>query len=241
MLYSNVPPVKLNVKVIEKKTIAPHVLVVTVDGNGNKLPIFTAGQYYSFRIADRVNRSYSIASAPSTDTAEFLIDTAPGGPGSLFAEELEVRDIFEVLGPLGFFTLEKTHAYEDENPIIFVATGTGIAPFRSMILDLLVNKKSTRDIYLYFGLRYDTESYYFDEFADLAGKYPNFHNHPIISRPSENWKGEVGHCQDFITQMPVLDGARIYICGQNKNVDAIAEDLKAYGYPKESLHFEKYG
>jgi NAD(P)H-flavin reductase len=226
-------------KVVSNEEIAPNILqlVVTADGAEN----FLGGQYYSFKVADKVNRSYSIASGPQQKDIEFIVDITPGGPGSKFVEALKPGDEFSGMGAFGFFTLEKTNTADSEEPLLFVATGTGIAPFRSMIIDLLENKKTTRPITLYFGLRYDDQTYYFEDFYKLAEKYPNFRFVPVISRPSEKWSGEVGHCQTSIMKQPVVENAKVYICGRSETVVAMAQDLIDYGYPKERVHFEKFG
>jgi CDP-4-dehydro-6-deoxyglucose reductase, E3 len=227
-------------KVASKKELAPNILLLSVTGD-KEASNFLGGQYYSFKVGEKINRSYSIASGPLQDTVEFVVDVTPGGPGSVFVEALNESDTFDTMGPFGFFTLEKTKAADDENPLIFIATGTGIAPFRSMILDLLKNKKTNREITLYFGLRYENEAYFFEEFSNLAAEFSNFTFIPVVSRPTESWTGAKGHCQDLIMAEPIDPTAKIYICGRTETVIAMAGDLVAYGYPKENVFFEKFG
>jgi NAD(P)H-flavin reductase len=226
-------------KVVSNNEIAPDILLLIAKGEKG-LP-FLGGQYFSFRIADRVNRSYSIASAPGAENIEFVVDICPGGPGSVFVKNLKPGDEFDVMGPFGFFTLEKSKAFENDEPIIFIATGTGIAPLKSMILDLFDNKKTKREIFLFYGLRYDNEEYFFKDFHELSEKFPNFFFNPVISRPTKSWNGNKGYVQDYILQMPVIETAKVYICGSNKNVDAINAALVEHGYPKENIFFEKFG
>lgn len=225
--------------VVSNAEIAPEVYLLIVKPN-EKAP-FYAGQYFSFKIADKVNRSYSIASAPNDENIEFLVELIPNGVGSTFVKNLKVGDSFDALGSLGFLTLEKFNIQDLETPLIFIGTGTGIVPLRSMIRHLLLEKKSTRKIDLYFGLRFDNHAYWFEEFAKLASSHSNFTFTPVISKPTENWGGEVGHCQDLLLKKPVDSSADIYLCGSNRSVDGISSDLIAAGYQKEKIHFEKFG
>jgi CDP-4-dehydro-6-deoxyglucose reductase len=226
-------------KVISKKALAKDILLLTVRPT-EKID-FLAGQYISFKIAEKINRSYSIASAPNGEELEFIIDITPGGPGSQFADSLELGSHFNAMGPFGFFTLDNTKALENEEPLIFIGTGSGIVPFRSIILDLLKNKNSKREIYLYFGLRFDDDTYLFDEFALLEQEFSNFKFTPVISRPSSGWFGETGHCQDIIKRSSPIPKAKLYVCGRNETVKAISTDLQEFDYPKENIFFEKFG
>lgn len=202
---------------------------------------FKSGQYFSFKIQEKVNRSYSIASAPNGESIEFLVEIIEGGVGSNFIDKLKTGDKFDAIGPLGFFTLEKTGAFADNEPLLFLATGSGISPIRSMILDLLQNQKSSREIHLYFGLRFDDKTYFFEEFQKLSEEFPNFHFTPVISRPGDKWTGAIGHCQDCLLKNPIIPNARVYVCGSNNSVQGIIEDLINYGYSKDKIFHEKFG
>lgn len=202
---------------------------------------FYAGQYVSIRIKEKVNRSYSISSMPGQSLLELLVDISPGGEGSQFLSNLEINQEALMMGPFGFFTLEKENLSANDTPLILIATGTGIAPFKSMILDQLVNKKSKRKIELLFGLRYEKEAYLFDEFTKLASTNNNFEFIPVISKPENTWKGQCGHCQDSLMQKPVNHEARIFICGRTAVCESISNDLINYGYKKDQILYEKYG
>lgn len=229
----------LTFEVIDNTLLVDHVRLLKVKSKPHT--DFIAGQYFSFKINDKVHRSYSVASAPHEETLDFLIEIIEGGAGSTFINNLKSDDKFNAIGPLGFFTLEETGALNDSNPLIFIGTGSGIAPLRSMIYDLINNKRTTREIYLYFGLRFDDKAYFFDEFQKLSEKHSNFHFTPVISRPSVNWRGAVGHCQEYIMKNPLIPNARIYVCGSNKNVQSIINDLISYGYDNKNIFYEKFG
>lgn len=203
---------------------------------------FFAGQYLVFKLADKVSRSYSIASQPGIDEIEFVIGINKDGVGSSLINYLKVNDYVDAIGPLGFFTIEKNVKNIDDNDsFIFIATGTGIAPIRSIIKDLLINKKIKNKINLFFGLRYDNQAYFFDEFNNLANKYSNFIFTPVISRPSSNWAGEVGHCQDVMKNFDLNKNSFVYICGSTQNVLSINEFLLNFGFNKNRIFYEKFG
>lgn len=203
---------------------------------------FFAGQYLTFKLSDKVNRSYSIASQPGIDKLEFVIGINPTGVGSVFINQLKAGDNVTAIGPLGFFTIEK-HCPEikDSDSFIFIATGTGIAPIRSIIKDLLINKKVKNNIHLFFGLRFDKQAYFFDEFSNLALKFSNFKFYPVISRPSLEWNGHIGYCQDVIAKTDLDKNSNIFVCGSNKNVDSIINFLVDNNFKKEKIFFEKFG
>lgn len=226
-------------KVTETKEVAPNILIVKTEPDVNV--DFLGGQYFSFKIADRINRSYSTLSAPGEGSIDFLVDISPQGPGSVFVQNLKVGDVFKAMGPFGFFTLEKTGVLNEDSPIAFVATGTGIVPMRSMLLDLLRNKKSSRNITLYFGLRNDKQAYLFEEFVELEKEFANFTFVPVISRPSTNWYGRVGYCQDIIKAQLPETSTKFFVCGRNETVKSICDALVEFGYPKENIFYEKFG
>lgn len=231
----------LNHNVIVKHidTLTPNIIYIRTTLPKNIS--FEAGQYFSIKVAEKINRPYSIASYPGEHTLHFLVDLSPNGPGSQYIKQLKTKDEIEILGPFGFFTLKHAGIGDNHNSLTFIATGTGIAPMRSIIYDLLKNKKSKAQIELYFGLRYETETYMFDEFHALAEKHDNFSFTPVISVPTKTWKGEKGYCQNVFLQKPVNKDSYIFVCGSSNSVNGITEDLVKAGYPLDNIFFEKYG
>lgn len=228
----------LSLKIISKEFISSNVIFLRT--KPDRIFEYEAGQYFSFIIEPKVNRSYSVASAPGDEFIEFLIDVTNPGKGADFIRGINENDDIVCVGPLGFFTLSKTHQ-ENASQFLFVGTGTGIAPLRSMIRELLIYKQETRKITLYFGLRYDEDIYLYDEFTELQKKFSNFCFNLVISRPSDNWKGLTGYCQHHIGSDSIDVNTNIYICGSTKNVNSIKEHLINIGYPETRLFEEKYG
>ncbi len=184
-----------------------------------------------------IRRAYSIASPPydKTDLA-LVIKRVDGGAVTNWFWDLKVGDRFQVHGPYGKFILPQTVDFEP----VFVATGTGIAPFRSMILSLLKNGH-TGKISLVFGVRFENAIPYHAEFTELAARHPNLSYIPTLSRPTPSWKGETGYVQTKIAKLfadPA--GRKIYICGLGEMIRAVCDAGAQCGYAKDQILFEKY-
>ncbi|MEK7766233.1 MAG: phenol hydroxylase, partial [bacterium] len=126
---------------------------------------------------------------------------------------------FAARGPFGAFVIKDPAPPE----LVFVATGTGIAPLRSMILDLYERGEGQqRKLWLFLGIRYETEILYEDEFRALAAKH-DFTFIPTISRPrSKDWTGEVGYVQDKIGKfLPAGGAGEAFACGGDEMIKAL--------------------
>jgi len=200
---------------------------------------FDAGQYVSIVVDEHGDRrSYSITSTPENKHSfELLIDHSPQGVGTEFLRNLEFGAQVDVMGPLGKFVLEPNGTEEE---LVFVATGSGIAPFRAMILDLLQDNNETRPITLYWGLRYVESMFWENEFQDLAEKFPNFKFHPVISRAMNEWplcRGRVTDCLS-IHETPI--NAAYYLCGGEAMITEVNAMLQQKGIETKNIHFEKF-
>ncbi len=138
-------------------------------------------------------------------------------------------------GPLGYFTMRYP-----PNESIFVATGTGIAPFRGMLLQHLPDHPDRR-ITLVFGVRYEASLMYREEFERLARDFRSFRFWPLLSRPEPSWQGRTGHVQPHVLE--ALGDRRdidVYICGLHAMVDDMRAQLKDIGLDRKRIIFEKY-
>lgn len=201
---------------------------------------FTSGQFVSVlhpRNGKTIRRSYSIASLPSLkDRFDLCLKLVPKGVVSSWFWTFRGGEHFQVQGPLGKFILPG----EIDFDIVFVATGTGVAPFRSMIPHLLQNGFQ-RNMWLLFGVRYGNMIPYDEEWLELAKRYRNFTYIPTVSRPDHEWLGETGYVQTKIeTFFPSPDGKRVYICGVNQMVQAVQDACFKQGFKKEQVHYERY-
>jgi NAD(P)H-flavin reductase len=200
---------------------------------------FKAGQFVILNVPQGgavVKRAYSIASAPHEPHAvELCIQHVEGGAASTYCWKLKPGDPVSISGPHGAFLLKEPLDYEP----VFLATGTGVAPFRSMIKHLY-HRQFARDFWLLFGTRYEHGLLYESEFRSLATVRHSFHYLPTVSRPKD-WRGETGHIQQtFQKHVTDVSNKEIYVCGWLEIVKAVCKDLEALGVPKEKLHYEEW-
>ncbi len=204
---------------------------------------YLAGQYVSIKVNEQgERRSYSIASS-SDDNHGFhiLAEMIEGGKGSEFLKHAAIGEVVEVLAPLGRFVVKE----QSNNKLLFVATGSGIAPIYSMINDLLINKHETRQIRLHWGMRNQANLFWVDNFERLMEAYPNFVFDLVLSQPSEGWDLCSGHVQDclkrdFPSTGSGLKGWEGYVCGAPKMVEEVVPLLTELGIPVENIYHEKF-
>lgn len=199
---------------------------------------FTAGQFVSFSVEKEglpfpLTRPYSIASSPTrAGTIELLLNLVPGGPGSTYLFSLRPGDQVQCSGPAGTFVLRD---YPDRR-LLFVATGTGIAPMRSMIRARL---PSPTPVVLLWGLRSERDLYYQEEFAALAAQHPEFTFATTLSQPSGAWTGETGRVQHLVDRhLATVDDLAVYVCGNSGMIASVVALIKARGVCP--IHREQY-
>ncbi len=204
----------------------------------NEPLIFKPGQYISVKVAsDRVN-CYSIAGSINPNQFSLLIDISPGGPGSQFFEKLKVGGQMLYLGPFGIFTLDM----EDEaSKLLFLATGSGLAPLKCMIEQILYKEKSQLPIDLYLGLTSPKDLFCEDYLQNLARQYSNFHYKIVIWKGDQSWQGESGFITTSLDKdlADASDGAA-YLCGNQEMIADATKILLEKNMPKERIYTEKY-
>lgn len=201
---------------------------------------FKAGQFIMFNLpidSKYTNRSYSIASAPSNDNIlEVIIVINPKGTGTphLF-NEVKVGDLIKTSLPLGKFHLEENLNVD----LCFICTGTGIAPFRSMILDIFKKNVTYKSITLISGVRTQKDILYRKEFEALAKEKANFSFIPVLSR--ESWEGKSGYVHEVYKELFKERGNHLfYLCGWANMLKEARENLQALVLNKKQIRFESY-
>ncbi|MFH1802253.1 MAG: FAD-binding oxidoreductase [archaeon] len=194
---------------------------------------FKAGQFVMVGLGE-IEKPFSIASFLGEKTLDFLISVHPDGEMTPKLEGMKKGDGFVVGGPYGVFGVKDTNAKE----IVFVAAGTGVAPFRSMVVDAL-QRFHDKKIKLIFGFRYD---YYFEKFwKELGKKYKNFEVCATCSKPGKGWKGKSGRVTEhFDCEIKDSKAKEVYICGPPAMVQSTKEELARLGFNNKQIHMEKW-
>lgn len=200
--------------------------------------VYKPGQYISIKVAnDRIN-CYSIATNEGGNRFGLLIDTSPGGPGSKYFENLKPGDEISFLGPFGTFIFRPDSTVKH---FLFLGTGSGCAPLRSMIDNLLKVEHIQAPITLYLGLRYQTDIFWQDYFNRLSSEYPNFKFVLTISKPDISWQGKAGHITNSISQdFPDTSDLAVYLCGNISMIEEATRILVSCGLTKEKIYTEKF-
>jgi ferredoxin-NADP reductase len=181
----------ITAKLIAQTELAPEVHHFEFEVSGRETFHFTPGQFVSvIEHADgkEITRAYSIASPRDGNRFELCLNRVEDGIVSPYLFDLKPGDEVEMGEPLGYFTLR-----HPGRRAVFVATGTGIAPFRSMLLDHL--PKTQPRITLLFGVRYERGLLYRAEFERLEREYSSFRFIPTLTRPDSAWAGKTGRVQ----------------------------------------------
>jgi glycine betaine catabolism B len=211
---------------------------------------FKAGQFVTIDlpIHEKVNkrwRSYSIASWPDgTNVFELLIVLLDGGAGSTYLfNNIEVGSELTLRGPQGVFILPEPI----EKDLYFICTGTGIAPFRSMVHHIKRHRIPHKEIYLLFGTRTQQDLLYPAEMKGLEMEVEGFHYLPTLSR--EKWDGCCGYVHEIYENIVhqkmngdnSLPPSAFYLCGWKSMVDEAKKRIQELGFDRKAIHQELYG
>ena len=199
---------------------------------------FVPGQFVSVtqEIADdEITRAYSIASPPGGNTFAICANLVGEGHFTPFLFHLKPGDEIHFKGPYGAFIPRQTLSDS-----ILVATGTGIAPFRSMLHSDLP-ARTERRFTLIFGARYEEGLLYDEEWKAVTKKWPAFDYRPTLTRPNAQWQGRTGRVQHHVLEcLGERRDRDIYICGMKEMVDDLRAQLKALGVDRKRIIIEKY-
>jgi len=201
---------------------------------------FKPGQFLSFEVGQdekqrTIIRPYSIVSPPSRpDVLTLLFNLVPGGPGSTYLFSLKEGDATQFKGPTGAFYLRDDLVRDH----LLVATGTGIAPIRSMLLALF-EREAAGSVTLYWGLRSRRDLYYQDELEAWARAYPKFSFITTLSRPENGWTGERGRVTRLVEErVASVNNLAVYLCGNSGMITDVTQIIQKKGLCP--IYREKY-
>ncbi len=230
--------IKVRCRIVEKRWLTPTVLAIRFEPS--KSFAYEAGQFLSLYVPSRENgakplrRIYSFAS-PSKDQGYELCVKLTGGPGTSYLASLEPGQEFEATAPYGHFLYKPVRG----RSACFIATGTGIAPLRSMALSRAFAEQPPESALVLFGARAQDEIIYPNSFEPLGIQVVN-----ALSAPGPGWGGFRGRVTDYLRSLPsdwAWHTTDFYLCG---NGDMIAEVRKILvagrGVPVSAIHQEAY-
>jgi len=205
---------------------------------------FSAGQFVTLDLPigeKRLDRwrSYSIANAPEgSNIIELVIVKVPFGKATSYLfEKAQLGEVFKLKGPSGVFYLPK----EIKNELVFICTGTGVAPFRSMLWDIKNKSKAYQGIQLFFGTRTKDGILYHEEWNELKKSMDHFDYSIALSR--EEYEGYQGYVhQLYLNKYQEVKADRtFYLCGWQRMVDEAKANLLELGYDEKQIVEELYG
>ena len=228
----------MQARLIETVEIAPGVRHFVFAALELPRLSFTPGQFVSLSGAvdgKTITRAYSIASPPSAGNRfELCLNRVDSGAFSPHLFDLSPGDVVEMGAPLGTFTLR-----EPLRDSLLVATGTGVAPFRSMLKAGL--RAGSPAMTLLLGARHESHLLYREEFEALSRQYPRFRFWPTLSQPGPEWRGRTARVQAHLAE--AIDGRTdidVYLCGLQAMVDEVRQILKGMGFDRKQIRYEKY-
>ncbi len=233
-------------KVIRISDETPQTKRFWLEIEGEEPFDFRAGQFVTMDLPINEKRlkrwrSYSIANTPDgSRVLEFCIVRLEGGAATRYLfEDVSVGSSIRFKGPSGAFVLPE----KIERELVMICTGTGVAPFRSMIGDLLKRDGSLPAIHLIFGTRTEDGILYREEFEQLAREQENFRFSVALSR-EENWPGYRGYVHQIYQEHypEARSDIDFYLCGWSNMIDdAVAKLMLELHFDKSQIHYELYG
>lgn len=198
---------------------------------------YLPGQYMNVHLGDGTHRSFSMASLPNACRVDFHVRRIPGGRFTdSHLEKLASGHVLDVELPLGTF---RYHS-EDYRPIVMVATGTGLAPIKSM-LESLMDDPDCPPVSLYWGMRSEAGLYLDQEIRHWAPRLYEFQYVPVLSRASGQWQGKRGHVQAAVlADIGDLSEHSIYMCGSPAMINDAKQAFLAHGADLEHIYTDGF-
>lgn len=227
-------------RVVATRALSPSVQGLSLAFDEGPLA-FTAGQWLHLHVPTAggvEKRAYSIASRPGASPLELAVTCVPEGAASPVLCKLEVGAELTCDGPHGFFTRD---APAQPLPALFVGTGTGLCPLRSMLSEILA-APTHPPMTLLFGVRTQADILYREELEAWAARDPRFRLEVTLSRPDAGWTGRTGYVQAHVAELArALETPHVFICGLARMVGEVRALCKSeLGLDRKRIHAERY-
>ncbi len=189
--------------------------------------------------SEEVYRAYSIASDPNEKgIIDLIIRRVPNGICTTWCfEYLKEGDTVKLNGPYGEFRLSESDA-----PMVFVAGGSGMAPFVSILHQMKHNHDQREAVY-FFGGNTVRDLCLTEQMKAFEKALPDFTFIPVVARPEEDggWDGETGLVTDAVKRKyKDLSGYEGYLCGSPGMIDAAIKVFTSLGMPDEKIYYDKF-
>ncbi len=238
-------PITVEAKLIEKRQLTHDVIELVFESNPTFS--FAPGQFISIFVPGAgpggrdLRRAYSISSAPELNyhggwVFELCVKLVDGGPGTTYLNNMKIGDILKGMTPYGDFVFKTHHAKH----VLMVSTGTGIAPFKSMVFSKVYQDAKPVSTTLLFGARVEEDLIYTQELMDELGPDRFIQT---LSRTDHTWPGFKGRVTDWIRQNAASINwkeTEFYLCGNGAMIDEIKKILTENGVEKPCIHQEVY-
>jgi CDP-4-dehydro-6-deoxyglucose reductase len=233
-------PRRNKASLVSARPLSPSVRSLALELEGGPLS-FRAGQWVDVHVqaaSGPEKRAYSIASAPWEPLLELAVTAVEGGVVSPVLHALEAGAQVEIDGPHGFFTRDEPALAQA--PTLFVGTGTGLAPLRSMLAEAL--RGPHPPFTLLFGCRTQEDILWRDELEAWAARDPDFRLEVTLSRADDAWTGRRGYVQTHVEELArALGEPHVFVCGLNRMVSEVRAVCKGtLGYDRKRIHTERY-
>lgn len=243
-MASDIQIKKMPVRVSSLEKVADDVMVVRLQTAGSDPFLYEPGQYIEFILKDGLRRAYSLAAKPTDkEPIELHIRHMPGGVFTDYVfgvgdVAMKVREILRIEGPMGSFFLRKT----SDKAMIFLASGTGFAPLKAM-MEQVIESGISRPISLYWGGRRPRDIYKMQMCQAWQEMLPNFTFIPVVSDAlaEDNWQGRTGFVhQAVLEDIPDLSAYQVYACGAPIVVDSARKAYTEAGLPEDEFYADSF-
>ena len=239
-------PEVFDIRLASSRNLTPSVRELVFERVDGRAIDFQPGQWVNLVLplpSGELKRAYSIASAPGSARFELAVTKVTGGPASEFLHGLADRTTLRAIGPQGLFT----RSPDDHDPSLFVATGTGVTPLRSM-MQAALNRSPKAPLWLLFGARREEDILYRDEFQQWAQMHPRVRYEITLSQASASWAGRRGYVQEHVSQLfsdlrakASPHAPHVYVCGLERMVKIVRELVREkLGADRKHVHSERY-
>jgi CDP-4-dehydro-6-deoxyglucose reductase, E3 len=243
-----IPSQPFDVRLLASRCLTPSVRELVFERVDGAPFGFDPGQWVNLVLplpSGEIKRAYSIATPPRAGSSSFAlaVTRVADGPGSQYLHALSDGATLRAIGPQGLFT----RPISEDTPSLFIGTGTGVTPFRSMI-EAALAAGAKAPLWLLFGARFEEDILYREEFEQWAREHPNFRYEVTLSQGAPSWAGRRGYVQRHVPELfcalrdevaPALPHA--YVCGLERMVNAVRELLRGeLGVTRKHVHTERY-